>query len=96
MSKQERVALAIKEVISKMMDRVIENVLLNDPFVKETYHASKPLYAALVPDEIFKSSHFEKRFVIAFYHFQTLSRVKVHDNFFLRKVFSICKLPICS
>ena len=66
MNKQERVALAIKEVVSKMMDRVMENVLVNDPFVKETHHASKPLYAALVPDEIFKGSHFERRFVTPF------------------------------
>jgi hypothetical protein len=40
MNKQERVALAIKEVVSKMMDRVMENVLVNDPFVKETHHAT--------------------------------------------------------
>ncbi len=66
MNKQERVTLAIKEVVSKMMDRVMENVLVNDPFVKETHHASKPLYAALVPDEIFKGSHFERRFVTPF------------------------------
>lgn len=66
MNKQERVALAIKEVVSKMMDRVMENVLVNDPFVKETHHASKPLYVALVPDEIFKGSHFERRFVTPF------------------------------
>ncbi|PWK19428.1 type II restriction endonuclease TdeIII [Arcicella aurantiaca] len=66
MNKQERVALAIKEVVSKMMDRVMENVLVNDPFVKEKHHASKPLYAALVPDEIFKGSHFERRFVTPF------------------------------
>ena len=66
MNKQERVALAIKEVVLKMMDRVMENVLVNDPFVKEKHHASKPLYAALVPDEIFKGSHFERRFVTPF------------------------------
>jgi hypothetical protein len=66
MNKQERVALAIKAVVSKMMDRVMENVLVNDPFVKEKHHASKPLYAALVPDEIFKGSHFERRFVTPF------------------------------
>lgn len=32
MKKQERIALAIKEVVSKMMDRVMDNVLLKDPF----------------------------------------------------------------
>jgi hypothetical protein len=57
---------AIKEVVSTMMDRVMENVLINDPFVKEKHHSSKPLYAALVPDEIFKGAHFERRFVTPF------------------------------
>ncbi len=49
-----------------MMDRVMNKVLLSDPFIKEKHHASKPLYAALVPDEIFKGSHFERRFVTPF------------------------------
>jgi len=66
MNKQERVAAAIKEVVSKMMDRVMNNVLIKDPFIKEKHHSSKPLYAALVPDEIFKGSHFERRFVTPF------------------------------
>ncbi len=66
MSKQERVAAAIKEVVSKMMDKVMENVLEKDPFIEEKHHAAKPLYAALVPDEIFKGSHFERRFVTPF------------------------------
>jgi Type II restriction endonuclease, TdeIII len=66
MRKQEKIALAIKEVVSKMMDRVMENVLIKDPFIKEKHHSAKPLYAALVPDEIFKGSHFERRFVTPF------------------------------
>lgn len=66
MNKQERVAFAIKEVVTKMMDRVLENVLEKDPFIKEKHHSAKPLYAALVPDEIFKGSHFERRFVTPF------------------------------
>jgi Type II restriction endonuclease, TdeIII len=49
-----------------MMNRVMDNVLIKDPFVKEKHRASKPLYAALVPDEIFKGSHFERRFVTPF------------------------------
>jgi hypothetical protein len=65
-NKQERVAMAIKAVVSKMMDRVMENVLINDPFLVEKHHSSKPIYAALVPDEIFKGSHFERRFVTPF------------------------------
>lgn len=60
------VALAIKAVVSTMMDRVMNNVLLKDPFIKEKHHSAKPLYAALVPDEIFKGAHFERRFVTPF------------------------------
>ncbi len=66
MSKQERVAEAIKKVVTTMMDRVMVRVLEEDPFMKEQHHATKPLYAALVPDEIFKGSHFERRFVTPF------------------------------
>jgi hypothetical protein len=57
---------AIQVVITQMMDRVMERVLNEDPFEPEKHHASKPLYAALVPDEIFKGSHFERRFVTPF------------------------------
>jgi hypothetical protein len=49
-----------------MMDRVMNKVLVTDPFIKEDHHAKKPLYAALVPDEIFKGAHFERRFVTPF------------------------------
>lgn len=70
MSKQEekkqRIAAAIKTVVSALMDRVMNRVLVEDPFIKEAHHASKPLYAALVPDEIFKGAHFERRFVTPF------------------------------
>jgi hypothetical protein len=48
------------------MDRVMHKVLIEDPFLKDTLKATKPLYAALVPDEIFKGSHFERRFVTPF------------------------------
>ncbi len=57
---------AILGVIQTLMDRVMEKVLITDPFVVEKFHAQKPLYAALVPDEIFKGSHFERRFVTPF------------------------------
>jgi len=66
MNNQERIANAIKQVVSTMMDRVMVRVLIEDPFIKEEHHSSKPLYAALVPDEIFKGSHFERRFVTPF------------------------------
>ena len=48
------------------MDRVMNRVLKTDPFLADKFHAEKPLYAALVPDEIFKGSHFERRFVTPF------------------------------
>ena len=57
---------AIQSVMSEMMDRVMEKVLVEDPFNADLHHAKKPLYAALVPDEIFKGSHFERRFVTPF------------------------------
>jgi len=63
---QDRISNAIKEVISELMERVMDKVLMQDPFIKEKHHSSKPLYAALVPDEIFKGSHFERRFVTPF------------------------------
>lgn len=66
MSRRERVAAAIKEVVVGLMERVMDKVLVTDPFIKENHHSSKPLYAALVPDEIFKGSHFERRFVTPF------------------------------
>lgn len=57
---------SIQTVIKNMMDKVMDNVLIKDPFIPEKHHAEKPLYAALVPDEIFKGSHFERRFVTPF------------------------------
>ena len=57
---------SIQSVIKTMMDRVMNNVLIKDPFIKDEHRATKPLYAALVPDEIFKGSHFERRFVTPF------------------------------
>jgi hypothetical protein len=38
MNKQERVAEAIKKVVSTMMDRVMTKVLTADPFIKEIHH----------------------------------------------------------
>lgn len=66
MKKQQEMKLAIQKVVQSMMDRVMDNVLTNDPFIAEKHHASKPIYAALVPDTIFKGSHFERRFVTPF------------------------------
>ncbi len=57
---------AIQSVIKALMDGVMNKVLVEDPFIEEDHHAKRPLYAALVPDEIFKGSHFERRFVTPF------------------------------
>jgi hypothetical protein len=66
MSHQEHKKEAIQEVIRAMMERVMQKILVEDPFIAENHHAKRPLYAALVPDEIFKGSHFERRFVTPF------------------------------
>jgi len=66
MVKSNDISLVIKDIITAMMERVMENVLINDPFIPEEHRAKKPLYSALVPDEIFKGSHFERRFVTPF------------------------------
>ena len=65
-NKSSIVSEAIKGIITSMMDRVMSKVLFEDPFIPENHRAKKPLYAALVPDEIFKGSHFERRFVTPF------------------------------
>src|SRR3972149_6142718 len=57
---------AIKNLIITLMDRVMDRVLIEDPFLPDEHRAQKPLYAALVPEEIFKGSHFERRFVTPF------------------------------
>lgn len=62
----QSVSSAIHTIISRLMDRVMDNVLVKNPFIPEVFHSQKPLYAALVPDEIFKGSHFERRFVTPF------------------------------
>jgi len=66
MNDSDQMKKAIQDVVKAMMDNVMNNVLYKHPFLAETHHADKPLYAALVPDEIFKGSHFERRFVTPF------------------------------
>lgn len=65
-SDPQNMKAAIQSVIKDLMDRVMHKVLVEDPFIKEKLHTDKPLYTALVPDEIFKGSHFERRFVTPF------------------------------
>lgn len=66
MTSEHEMKKAIQTVIKSMMDNIMHKVLIEDPFIKEDHKAKKPLYAALVPDEIFKGSHFERRFVTPF------------------------------
>jgi len=66
MATSNKIKDAINLIITSMMDRVMDNVLVRDPFLPEKHRCQKPLYAALVPDEIFKGSHFERRFVTPF------------------------------
>ncbi|MEW5986890.1 MAG: TdeIII family type II restriction endonuclease [Chloroflexota bacterium] len=54
---------AIRFLIGDLMDRVMNRVLITDPFIQEEFRATKPLYTALAPIEIFKGAHFEGRFV---------------------------------
>ena len=54
MTQKQEMKEAIQSVIKLMMERVMNTVLVEDPFVKEEHKAKRPLYAALVPDEIFK------------------------------------------
>ena len=63
MTDSKRMKAAIQSVIQEMMDNILEKVLEKDPFLPEKHRTAKPLYAALVPDEIFKGSHFERRFL---------------------------------
>ena len=66
MPDSQRVKMAIQTVVRDMMDRVMNRVIVEDPFIVEDHRSQRPLYAALVPDEIFKGAHFERRFVTPF------------------------------
>ena len=66
MSEPDTMKAAIQSVIREMMDRVMHKVLVEDQFCAEDHRRERPLYAALVPDEIFKGAHFERRFVTPF------------------------------
>ena len=66
LNNQNAMKTAIQIKISSLMDRVMDRTLNTDPFIVENHRSGKPLYAALVPDEIFKGSHFERRFVTPF------------------------------
>lgn len=48
------------------MDAVMDRVLREDPFDMVRRQRESPLHTALLPEEIFKGSHFERRFVTPF------------------------------
>jgi hypothetical protein len=81
MTQQQEIKKAVQAVIRSLMDRVMQKVLVEDPFMKEKHKADKPLYAALVPNEIFKGSHFERRFVTPFGHvWEELAKVVAEQS----------------
>lgn len=57
---------AVEEVIVAAMDAVLDKVLEQDPFDIEDRRRSSPLHTALMPEEILRGSHFERRFVTPF------------------------------
>ena len=57
---------AVEEVIVSAMDAVMDKVLRQDPFDIEERRRVAPLHMALVPEDILKGSHFERRFVTPF------------------------------
>lgn len=81
MEKSERISQGIHKVIKELMDGVMRKNLLIDPFIPENHRLNKPLYAALVPDEIFKGAHFERRFVTPFGNvWEKLARIVAIEN----------------
>lgn len=57
---------AIERVIADAMDAVMEKVLSQDPFDIDERRRVAPMHTALVPEDIFRGSHFERRFVTPF------------------------------
>lgn len=57
---------AVRSLVQSLMDGVMQTVLVHDPFPAKDHHTQSPLSAALVPDEVFKGAHFERRFVPPF------------------------------
>ena len=57
---------AVEDLLVASMDSVMDKVLRLDPFDMDQRRRNAPLHAALVPEDIFKGSHFERRFVTPF------------------------------
>lgn len=66
MDRHHQMKMAIQQKIKGLMEKLMTKVLHTDPFRPEEHKSKKPLYAALIPDEIFKGSHFERRLVTPF------------------------------
>lgn len=77
----EEIGIVIKNIVAEMMERVMNKVLYEDPFLADKFRFEKPLYAMLVPSEIFKGSHFERRFVTPFGKiWETLAQVTAESS----------------
>lgn len=63
---EQRTKQAIQSVMSNMMDRVMNKVLFEGPFLKDMQPTQSPLYTMFVPEMIFKGSYFEQHFITAF------------------------------
>lgn len=61
----EQYLQAIIDVISGFVTRVIDSATEEDPFDEMAFRTRRPFDAALVPMEIWKGSHFERKFVTA-------------------------------
>jgi hypothetical protein len=59
---QLRMKQAIQSVMSSMTESIMNQVLIEDPFLRDAHRTQRPLCAMLVPDEIFKGSHVDKTF----------------------------------
>jgi len=44
MAEQDIIKSAIQKVIQNMMDKIMERVLITDPFIPEEHRGKKPLY----------------------------------------------------
>ena len=63
---EPQVRAKVAEILTAAMDAVMDRVLRQDPFDMARRRRESPLHTALVPEEVFKGSHFERRFVTPF------------------------------
>jgi hypothetical protein len=58
----ENISDSTFKIIDELMQETLNKELYENPFIKEVHRANNPLFASILPDEIFKVSHFERRF----------------------------------